>query len=111
MRLTFVLLKSLQHFIPFLVHLASHLELRFPLSFKYVTQIPSTTAEVKMSVRPQVLHPTTYGCPPNAWVEHPSGLVDLAPNSAKSIEFSVLGDRRVRLDPIKTALVVVDMQK
>ncbi|KAG8732386.1 hypothetical protein FRC11_014001 [Ceratobasidium sp. 423] len=63
-----------------------------------------------MSVRPPVLHPTTYGIPPRTWIEYPSGLVDLSPNSAQSIEFPVLGDRRVRLDPGKTALVLVDMQ-
>ncbi|EUC65423.1 isochorismatase hydrolase [Rhizoctonia solani AG-3 Rhs1AP] len=63
-----------------------------------------------MSVRPPVLHPTTHGSLPHTWVEHPSGLVDLSPYSTQSIEFIVLGDRSVRIDPSKTALVVVDMQ-
>ncbi|CAE6470150.1 unnamed protein product [Rhizoctonia solani] len=62
-----------------------------------------------MSVRPPVLHPTTYGAS-HTWIEYPSGLVDLSPNSTQSIEFSVVGDRRVRLDPGRAALVVVDMQ-
>ncbi|KAJ1310970.1 hypothetical protein OPQ81_009481 [Rhizoctonia solani] len=63
-----------------------------------------------MSVRPSVQHQTIYGSSPHSWIEYPSGLVDLSPNSTKSIEFSVLGDRRVRLDPETAALVVVDMQ-
>ncbi|KAH7344524.1 Isochorismatase-like protein [Rhizoctonia solani] len=63
-----------------------------------------------MSVRAPVLHPTTYGCPPHSWIEHPSGLVDLSPNSTQGLEFTVYGDRRIRLDPSRTALVVVDMQ-
>ncbi|CEL58174.1 Peroxyureidoacrylate/ureidoacrylate amidohydrolase RutB OS=Caulobacter segnis (strain ATCC 21756 / DSM 7131 / JCM 7823 / NBRC 15250 / LMG 17158 / TK0059) GN=rutB PE=3 SV=1 [Rhizoctonia solani AG-1 IB] len=62
-----------------------------------------------MSIRPSVLHPTTYGSS-HTWIEHPSGLVDLSPNSSQSLEFTVFGDRKVRLDPGKTALVIVDMQ-
>ncbi|CAE6480332.1 unnamed protein product [Rhizoctonia solani] len=62
-----------------------------------------------MSVRPSVLHTTTYGSL-HTWIEDPSGLVDLSPNSSRGLEFAVLGDRRVRVDPGKTALVIVDMQ-
>ncbi|CUA68707.1 isochorismatase hydrolase [Rhizoctonia solani] len=63
-----------------------------------------------MNVRPSVLRSTTYGTSPHTWIEHPSGLVDLSPNSTQGIKFSVFGDRTVRLDPSKAALIVVDMQ-
>ncbi|ELU43182.1 Isochorismatase domain-containing protein [Rhizoctonia solani AG-1 IA] len=56
-----------------------------------------------------LLHTTTYGSL-HTWIEDPSGLVDLSPNSSRGLEFAVLGDRRVRVDPGKTALVIVDMQ-
>ncbi|CAE6521782.1 unnamed protein product [Rhizoctonia solani] len=64
-----------------------------------------------MGDRAPVLHPTTYGSPPHSWIEHPSGLVDLSPNSTQSLEFAAFGGRRIKLNPSKTALVVVDMQK
>ncbi|CAE6419997.1 unnamed protein product [Rhizoctonia solani] len=51
-----------------------------------------------MSIRPSVLDPTTYGSS-HKWIEYPSGVVDLSPKSSKSLEFAVLGDRRVKLDP------------
>ena len=60
----------------------------------------------------------------NFWVEYPSGLLDLTranpPASATSeppakaaehLEFEVNGNRKLRIDPKKSAIVIVDMQK
>lgn len=76
--------------------------------------------------RPRVSEPTTYGNPKfgKFWVEYPTGLVDTSTNHhiggkkpekepdllPGELEFSVQGDRRVRLDVSKSALVVIDMQ-
>lgn len=57
------------------------------------------------------------------WVEHPSGLLDLTrnhpleeagvepPKTIHELEFEVDGNRRVRIDPKQSAIVIVDMQK
>ncbi|KAF8609801.1 Isochorismatase hydrolase [Ceratobasidium sp. AG-I] len=70
-----------------------------------------------MSVRPNVPARTTYGTSDSYWVEYPDGLVDLSrqgqgkkQEGGKLVEFDVQGERRVRIDPGITALVVVDMQ-
>ncbi|KAG9082021.1 hypothetical protein FS749_007175 [Ceratobasidium sp. UAMH 11750] len=70
-----------------------------------------------MSVRPPVTSLTTYGDPStnSYWVEYSSGLVDLShPNDSSPkkdvVEFEVAGERRVRIEPGASALVVVDMQ-
>ncbi|KZV63295.1 Isochorismatase hydrolase [Peniophora sp. CONT] len=72
--------------------------------------------------RPHVQSAQEWGNPSNFWVEYPSGLVDLTrtthlPADAnepelKSGQFDlpVDGDRVIRLDPAKTAYVIVDMQ-
>lgn len=71
-----------------------------------------------MSVRPNVPARTTYGSPDSYWIEYPDGLVDLSREGqgneregGQVVEFSVQGERRVRIDTGITALVVVDMQK
>ena len=78
--------------------------------------------------RPHVGEPQTYGSVKNGsfWVEYPSGLVDLtcsspvASDSTSSdppqklqgqLEVDVDGDRKIRIDASKTAIVIVDMQK
>lgn len=68
-----------------------------------------------MSVRPSVTQETTYGNKDAHWVEYPSGLVDLSQHANQKlgstlVEFDVLGERRIRIDPAISALVVVDMQ-
>ncbi|KIJ53945.1 hypothetical protein M422DRAFT_241204 [Sphaerobolus stellatus SS14] len=74
---------------------------------------------------PFVKEVKTFGNPGshNFWVEYPSGLLDLTrsnpPSSATSeppskapehLEFAVNGDRKLRIDPKKSAIVIVDMQ-
>jgi len=77
--------------------------------------------------RPHVSSTTTYG---NAslgsfWVEYPSGLVDVTrstPNpptdgsepskpEERFVDIDVDGERKIRIDPKQSAIVVVDMQK
>jgi len=75
---------------------------------------------------PFVKEVKTFGNPgsDNFWVEYPSGLLDLTrsapPRSATAqvpakaaghIEFEVNGERKLRIDPKKSAVVIVDMQK
>jgi len=89
--------------------------------------------------RPPVSKPTVYGNAKAGkfWVEYPSGLIDITAehppafesthegvssvvyaedvkeppaSQPNELEFSAQGDRRVRLDTKKTALVVIDMQ-
>ena len=77
-----------------------------------------------MKTRPRVTAPTEYGNASSWWVEYPSGLVDLSrsthlgssesaePARAKGLwDVSVDGDRTIRIDAAKSALVVIDMQK
>jgi hypothetical protein len=83
---------------------------------------------VTKSTRPPVVAPTTWGhSKDNYWVEYPSGLIDLSrsnpitttgssdvkkPEIKKGeYEFNVLNDRRLRIDPEKSAVVIIDMQK
>ena len=78
--------------------------------------------------RPRVEEPQTFGSVKDGsfWVEYPSGLVDLtcssplesdnSPNppplkSQGQLEIDVEGDRKIRIDAAKTAIVIVDMQK
>lgn len=76
--------------------------------------------------RPRVSSPQTYGNPKTGsfWVEYPSGLVDLtrlafAPvdsnepplKSHEHLEIDVDGDRKIRIDPKQSAIVIIDMQK
>lgn len=81
-----------------------------------------------MTERPHVPAPAMYGDAGNFWVEYPSGLVDISRTSplpkssagnaqppaidAKSqMDIHVDGDRVVRVDKKRTALVAIDMQK
>lgn len=84
---------------------------------------------VEAPPRPLVKQPKTFGFSGNGdfWTEYPSGLVDVTRNRAPitsgagsgddpsilpgELEIDVLGDRRVRLDTAKTAIVIIDMQK
>jgi len=77
--------------------------------------------------RPKVSKPTVFGNVKsgNFWVEYPSGLIDITTKhpitsgseneepelKPEELEFAVQGDRRIRLSPEKTAVVVIDMQK
>ena len=82
-----------------------------------------------MIARPRVAFPAEFGDATDFWVEYPSGLVDVsrtahlpaeAENDAEfqppplkpgQLEIPVDGDRVVRVDNEKTALVIIDMQK
>lgn len=79
-----------------------------------------------MTTRPRVQNATEFGNPLSFWVEYPDGLVDLTRSahlegggSAKppplvegeQVEIPVDGDRTIRVDAKKSALVVIDMQK
>lgn len=77
-----------------------------------------------MTSRPRVEQPIEYGNAASFWVEFPSGLVDLSrsqhlstgggvppPLSSSQLELPVDGERAIRVDKKKTALVVIDMQK
>lgn len=89
-----------------------------------------------MKTRPRVDETVVYGNAGNFWVEYPSGLVDLtrsqnlefhkaggevkevkakpeppALDTKSQVEIPVNGDRTIRVDAAKTALVVIDMQK
>ncbi|KIJ57328.1 hypothetical protein M422DRAFT_148576 [Sphaerobolus stellatus SS14] len=75
--------------------------------------------------RPHVSSPTVYG---NAslgsfWVEYPSGLVDMTRSTAtpptdgnppkkeeKFLDIDVDGERKIRIDPKQSAIVIIDMQ-
>lgn len=74
---------------------------------------------------PFVKEVKVFGSPKsdNFWVEYPNGLLDLtrseAPKSATvqppakmagHLEFEVNGERKLRIDPKKSAVVIVDMQ-
>ena len=75
--------------------------------------------------RPRVQQPVTFGDPAdgNFWVEYPDGLIDITRSGTqllnggkhgpaeREVEIDVHGDRHVRLATIKTALVIIDMQK
>ncbi|KAI0322636.1 Isochorismatase hydrolase [Amylostereum chailletii] len=75
-----------------------------------------------MTIRPRVESPKEYGNAASFWVEYPSGLLDLTRSNrldanavepalaAGQIQIEVDGDRTVRLDPAKTAFVIIDMQ-
>ncbi|THH06067.1 hypothetical protein EW146_g9727 [Bondarzewia mesenterica] len=76
-----------------------------------------------MISRPPVDEPKEYGSASSFWVEYPSGLVDLTrsyhlrpseangpPLATSHLEIPVDGDRKIRVDKTKTALVIVDMQ-
>ncbi|TFY66740.1 hypothetical protein EVG20_g4356 [Dentipellis fragilis] len=74
--------------------------------------------------RPKVEAPIEFGNAESFWVEYPSGLVDLSrshhlsasgepsppPLASPQFELEVDGDRTLRIDPAKTAFVIVDMQ-
>jgi hypothetical protein len=78
--------------------------------------------------RPRVEEPQTFGSVKSGsfWVEYPSGLVDLTcsnplesggmpvnppQKSLGQLDIGVEGDRMIRIDATKTAIVIVDMQK
>lgn len=78
--------------------------------------------------RPRVDELQTFGSVKDGsfWVEYPSGLVDLTrsnPLNSNStptdppqkslghLEIEVEGDRKIRIDAAKTAIIIVDMQK
>lgn len=75
-------------------------------------------------VRPRVERTERWGNRTHFWIEYPNGLVDIsetnfdrelakeAPSPAPEglVDISVEGDRVVRVDPKRSALVVVDMQ-
>lgn len=88
-----------------------------------------------MKTRPHVDETVVYGNAGNFWVEYPTGLVDLtrsqnfdfrkvggevkdvkatpeppALDAKSQVEIAVDGDRKIRVDTAKTALVVIDMQ-
>ncbi|KAL5535373.1 hypothetical protein ACEPAF_3467 [Sanghuangporus sanghuang] len=90
-----------------------------------------------MKTRPRVEKATEYGSAASWWVEYPDGLVDLSRSAhlqdvntdahlpsnitvsevkasperkEDQIDIDVDGERRIRIDPKKSALVVVDMQ-
>ncbi|EJD55267.1 hypothetical protein AURDEDRAFT_50090 [Auricularia subglabra TFB-10046 SS5] len=76
-------------------------------------------------VRPRVERTERWGNRTHFWIEYPSGLVDLSethfdaqlakeaptPVPEGLVDISVEGDRVVRIDPERAAVVVVDMQK
>ena len=80
-----------------------------------------------MTSRPHVEKPTQFGTNASFWVEYPNGLVDVSRSSplptggfqtplpsrklASQIDIPVDGNREVRLEKTKTALIVIDMQK
>jgi len=82
-----------------------------------------------MTTRPRVSAPVEYGNPTDFWVEYPNGLVDVSrathlktagtggedvappPLASNQLDIPADGDRVVRVDKDKTALVVIDMQK
>ncbi|KAF9568417.1 Isochorismatase hydrolase [Agrocybe pediades] len=79
-----------------------------------------------MTTRPRVAVPVEYGNATDFWVEYPSGLVDVSrathltsdagadvappPLASTQLDIPADGDRVVRVDKSKTALVVIDMQ-
>ncbi|OCB86083.1 Isochorismatase hydrolase [Sanghuangporus baumii] len=90
-----------------------------------------------MKTRPRVEKATEYGSAASWWVEYPDGLVDLSRSAhlhdvntdghlpsnitvsevkasperkEDQVDIDVDGERRIRIDPKKSALVVVDMQ-
>ena len=80
-------------------------------------------------MRPKVPSPVEYGNDTDFWVEYPSGLVDLSradhlpsdvaaaakasppPLKSTQAEIEVNGERVIRVDKEKTAIVIIDMQK
>lgn len=77
---------------------------------------------------PKLINPKTFGNVKTGsfWTEYPSGLLDLtrkhppseaqktslAPQKAENeLEFDVEGNRRIRIDPKQSAIIIVDMQK
>ncbi|KAI5121245.1 hypothetical protein M0805_002292 [Coniferiporia weirii] len=81
-----------------------------------------------MKTRPLVEEPVEYGNVASFWVEYPSGLVDLTRSrhlpsndtpkadadppsaGAQQLDVAVDGNRTIRIDAKKSALVVIDMQ-
>ncbi|GJJ12793.1 hypothetical protein Clacol_007038 [Clathrus columnatus] len=80
------------------------------------------------AILPNLTKVKTFGNIENRsfWTEYPSGLIDLTRNhpptsvvttgsepskEGNELEFEVDGDRRVRVDPKQSAIVIVDMQK
>lgn len=98
---------------------------------------PSDTAAIPIHdtpisdliMRPKVPSPVEYGNDTDFWVEYPSGLVDLSrddhlpadvaaaakasppPLKSTQAEIEVNGERVIRVDKEKTAIVIIDMQK
>ena len=78
-----------------------------------------------MKIRPLVDKPVEYGNTASFWVEYPSGLVDLSRSThlrelndskeplrtQRQRDVVVEGNRIIRIDTKKSALVVIDMQK
>ena len=75
-----------------------------------------------MKTRPRVTDAAEYGNDASWWVEYPNGLIDLSrlkhldANSSLEktkgqVDVEVDGDRTIRVDASKSALVVIDMQK
>lgn len=79
-----------------------------------------------MKTRPRVDQPTEFGNAASFWVEYPNGLVDLSrathldadaknakvpPLLDSQLDIPTDGNRTIRIDKKKTAVVVIDMQK
>lgn len=80
-------------------------------------------------MRPKVNSPVEYGNDTDFWVEYPTGLVDLSradhlpsdataaskavppPLKSTQADITANGDRIIRVDKGKTAIVIIDMQK
>ncbi|KAG2072614.1 Isochorismatase hydrolase [Suillus decipiens] len=89
-----------------------------------MSQVPiHDTPILGMATRPRVSKAIEYGDIANFWVEYPSGLMDLTrsqhlttdgvePSLVRStqLDIPVTGDRTLRVDKSKTAVVIIDMQ-
>lgn len=74
--------------------------------------------------RPKVDKTCKWGNRTNFWIEYPDGVVDVSetflsndllartpPKPPGLVDIPVEGDRVVRLDPKRSAIVIIDMQK
>lgn len=105
-----------------------------PAAFTDGQRVPThDTPILGMVTRPRVPNAVEYGNDTDFWVEYPSGLIDVSrqihlpdiaevetssdsaynppPLKSTQLDIRVDGDRVVRVDKAKTALVVIDMQK
>jgi hypothetical protein len=90
-----------------------------------MNQVPiHDTPILGMATRPRLSKAIEYGNPGNFWVEYPSGLMDLTRShhltadaaepslvSSAQLDIPVNGERTIRVDKSKTAVVIIDMQK